>query len=59
MQLQACTINQWDDAGATVLDTLSALLQAREAGLAYGPLWSPTARARDLRPQIEEWFYAT
>jgi hypothetical protein len=59
VQLQAAAVNRWDAPEATVLDTLAALLQARAAGLVYGPLWSPSRRARELRSQLEEWFYAT
>jgi hypothetical protein len=58
VQLPAATVNRWDNADATILDTLAALVQARDAGLVYGPLWSPAPRARELRPEIEEWFYA-
>jgi hypothetical protein len=59
VRLQAATVNRWDSPGVSQLDTLTALLRARDAGLVYGPLWGPTPRARELRGPLEDWFYGT
>jgi len=57
-RVTAAHAHRWSAPAVTVGNTLAALLQAREAGMACGPPSSPTRRAREFLGQLEDWLYA-